>query len=112
VTFHRAFEEIDDSLRAIAELKCHSQIDRILTSGGGDTWQDKVERFAAWQQAAQPEIELLVGGGTDAVAIEVLKSATGVREFHVGKAVREGESIDGMILAERVRELADLSTKV
>ncbi|MDQ3012357.1 MAG: hypothetical protein M3X11_16805, partial [Acidobacteriota bacterium] len=90
VTFHRAFEELNDPLRAIAELKCHPQIDRILTSGGGDAWQDKVERFTVWQQAAQPEIEILVGGGTDVVAIRLLKSATSVREFHVGRAVREG----------------------
>ena len=110
-TFHRAFEELNDPLRAIAELKRHPQIDRILTSGGGDAWQDKAGRFAAWQQAAQPEIKMLVGGGTDAEAIEVLKLATGIREFHVGRAVREEERIDGMVLAERVRELADLFGK-
>ncbi|MEO6725015.1 MAG: copper homeostasis protein CutC [Blastocatellia bacterium] len=110
-TFHRAVEDLDEPLRAIAELKRHSQIDRILTSGGGDAWQDKVERFTVWQQAAQSEIEILVGGGTDVVAIKLLKSATGIREFHIGRAVREGKSIDGMVLAKRVRELADLFGK-
>ncbi len=112
VTFHRAFEDLDDPLQAIAELKRHPQIDRILTSGGGNAWQNKIERFAAWQQAAQPEIEMLAGGGTDAVAIEVLKTAAGVREFHVGRAVRAGESITGKVLAERVRELSGLFHKV
>jgi copper homeostasis protein len=111
-TFHRAFEELDDPLQAIGELKRHQQIDRILTSGGSDAWQDKVERFASWQQAAQPEIEILVGGGTDAKVIGLLMPSTGIREFHVGQAAREGKRIDGRVLAERVRELAELLGKV
>ncbi len=106
-TFHRAFEELDDPFQAIEELKRHRQIDRILTSGGDDLWQEKVDRFSAWQRAAQPEIEILVGGGTDAEVIELLKPA-GIREFHVGKAAREGQRIDGAVQAELVAELAEL----
>ncbi|MBL8191257.1 MAG: hypothetical protein JNK38_24790, partial [Acidobacteria bacterium] len=75
--------------------------------GGGDEWADKVERFAVWQRLAQPEIEILVGGGTDAEVIRLLKPA-GIREFHVGKAVREGQSIDGIVLADKVRALKTL----
>ncbi len=105
-TFHRAFEELSDPLRAIAELKRHRQIDRILTSGGGDVWEDKRERFAVWQQAAQPEIEIMAGGGTDADVVNLLKPS-GIREFHVGRAVREGNQIDGLVLSERVSMLAE-----
>ena len=110
-TFHRAVEDLADPLRAIAALKSHPQIDRILTSGGNEAWQEKVQRFAVWQQAAQPEIEMLVGGGTDAVAIKLLKTDSGIREFHVGRAVREGESITGRVLTKRVRELISLFDK-
>lgn len=106
-TFHRAVEELPDHQSAITELKRHAQIDRILTSGSSGDWADKVERFAVWQRLAQPELEILVGGGTDAEVIRLLKPA-GIREFHVGKAVREGQSIDGVVLAERVRELKSL----
>lgn len=106
-TFHRAVEELPDHQSAIIELKRHPQIDRILTSGGGDEWADKVERFAVWQRLAQPEIEILVGGGTDAEVIRLLKPA-GIREFHVGKAVRKGQSIDGVVLADKVRALKTL----
>lgn len=104
-TFHRAFEELDDPFRAIEELKRHRQIDRILTSGGEDSWRNKVDRFAAWQQAAQPEIEILVGGGTDAEVIKLMKPV-GIREFHVGKAVREERKIDGAVVAKLVTNLA------
>lgn len=106
-TFHRAFEELDDPFRAIVELKRHRQIDRILTSGGEDSWQDKVDCFAAWQRTAQPEVEILVGGGTDAEVISLLKPV-GIKEFHVGKAARKGQRIDGMVQAELVSELSEL----
>lgn len=106
-TFHRAIEELPDHQSAIIELKRHPQIDRILTSGGGGNWPDKVERFAVWQRLAQPELEILVGGGTDAEVIRLLKPA-GIREFHVGKAVRKGQSIDGVVLTDKVRELKAL----
>lgn len=106
-TFHRAFEELNDPFQAIEELKRHQQIDRILTSGGEDSWRDKVDRFAAWQCAAQPEIEILVGGGTDSEVISLLKPV-GIKEFHVGKAAREGQRIDGIVQAELVSELSEL----
>ncbi len=105
-TFHRAFEELADPLQAIAELKLYRQIDRILTSGGAAPWADKVESFTVWQRAALPEIEMLVGGGTDAEAISLLRPA-GIREFHIGRAVREGEKLDGAVQAVRVAEFAD-----
>lgn len=109
-TFHRAFEDLADPLRAIAELKQHRQIDRILTSGGPAPWPDKVEGFAVWQRMALPEIQILVGGGTDAEVIGLLKPA-GIREFHVGRSVREGEKIDGKVLADRVAKFAALLRK-
>ena len=106
-TFHRAFEELTDPLAAIAELKRHSQIDRILTSGGKNLWTNKLDRLTAWQRAASPEIERVIVGGVDAEVIRLLMPAN-FREFHVGTAVRERQSIDGRVLADRVRELADL----
>lgn len=109
-TFHRAFEELPDPIGAITELKHHSQIDRILTSGGIDAWREKVDRFASWRQEAQPEIEILVGGGTDAEAVGLLKPA-GIREFHVGKAVREGQAVYGKVLTEEVIRMKTLIDK-
>jgi copper homeostasis protein len=106
-TFHRAFEELTDPSSAIAELKRQPQIDRILTSGGSDSWAGKLDRLAAWQRVATPEIELVIGGGTDEETIRLLKPA-GIREFHIGRAVRAGMRTDGPILIERVRALAKL----
>jgi len=106
-TFHRAFKELANPLRAIVELKRHPQIDRILTSVGADRGVEQLSRLTDLRHMAQPEIELVIGGGTDAEVIEWVKP-TGIREFHVGRAVRAERNIDGAILVERVAALVDL----
>jgi copper homeostasis protein len=107
-TFHRAFEELPNAEQAIADLKRHPQIDGILTSGGAEAWNAKLARFVKWEHAAQPEIGMLIGGGTDAEAIKLFCQQTPLRHFHVGRAVREDQRLDGRVLAERVRELRGL----
>ncbi len=107
-TFHRAFEELIDPLGAIAELKRHPQIDCILSRGKGEPWVAELDRFVEWERAARPEIGMLVGGGTDAEAIKIFCKSSSIRAFHIGRAVREGERIDGAVLETRVREMAGL----
>jgi copper homeostasis protein len=107
-TFHRAFEELPDPIRAIGELKRHPQIDCILSRGYGEAWTAELDRFIEWERVARPEIGMLLGGGADEEAIEVFCKASSIRAFHIGRAVREHERIDGAVLAERVREIKEL----
>ncbi len=107
-TFHRAFEELPDPLLAIAELKHYPQIDCILSRGKGEPWADELDRFVEWERAARPEIGMLVGGGTDAEAINIFCKSTSIRAFHLGRAVRDGERIDGQVAEGRVREMVEL----
>src|SRR5262245_6382377 len=107
-TFHRAFEELPDSLRAIRELKRHPQIYCILSGNCGEEWAAMPDRFAEWGRAALPEIRMLIGGGTDQDVVKIFCKATTIRAFHAGRAVRQGGKIDGLVLAERVKELAEL----
>jgi copper homeostasis protein len=107
-TFHRAFEELPDPIRAIGELKRHPQIDCVLSRGYGEAWTAELDRFVEWERAARPEIRMLLGGGIDKEAIKIFCKASPIRAFHVGRAVRAGGKIDGVVLAEPVRELAEL----
>lgn len=107
-TFHRAFEELPDPVRAIAELKRHSQIDCVLSGTSGEAWVAALDRFVEWDRAARPEIRMLPGGGIDREAVKIFCKLSTIRAFHVGRAVRQGEKIDGVVLAERVRDLAEL----
>jgi copper homeostasis protein len=107
-TFHHAFEESEDPFEAIATLKKLPRIDRILTAGGSGDWPQKVERLAAYERAARPEISILAGGGVDAGVIRMIGGATPIREFHVGRAVRLPQTEQGNVSAARVAELARL----
>src|SRR5262249_28203401 len=108
-TFHRAFEELPDPIGAIGELKRHIQIDCILSgSPGGTAWAAALDRFVEWELAARPEIRMLLGGGIDREVVKIFCKASTLRAFHAGRAVRQEEKIHGPVLAERVKELAEL----
>ena len=104
-TFHRAFDETAHPLSEIGRLKELRQVDRILTDGGNGPWEARAKRLENYQQAASPEITILVGGGLDRVAIEHLRSETQLREFHTGRAVRVPGEACGVVREARVREL-------
>lgn len=108
VTFHRAFEELRDPLAAITLLKQYPQVDCILTSGGAADWPQKVELLAQCAAVAGPQISILVGGGVEVRAIELLQKSTGIRAFHLGRAVRVPPEVDGRVDADKVREFAGL----
>jgi len=107
-TFHRAFEDLPDPIGAIGELKRHPQIDCILSRGYGEAWTAELDRFVEWERAARPEIRMMLGGGVDKEAIEVFCNASSISAFHIGRAVRERGSIDGAVMAERVKEIEEL----
>jgi copper homeostasis protein len=107
-TFHRAFEELPDPIAAIGELKRHPQIDCVLSRGYGEAWTAELGRFVQWERSARPEIGMLLGGGVDQDAVKIFCKASTIRAFHVGRAVRQEENIYGVVVAERVKELAEL----
>jgi copper homeostasis protein len=104
-TFHHAFEDAADQLQAVSQLKSLPQVDRILSSGGSDELEKRRGRLAIYEQAAAPEIKIIAGGGIDQNAIEILRHTTAIREFHVGRAARQGFNVAGPVQAELVREL-------
>ena len=108
-TFHRAFEQLPSPLQAIMELKQHRQVDCILTRGRGQGWQAEAADFADWQTIANPEIRLMLGGGTNDEAIEIFCKQVAGCAFHAGRAVRAGESLERPVLTTRVRRLVELA---
>ena len=104
-TFHHAFEDANDKLRALTEIKQLPQVDRILSSGGTDQLRSRVQRLAEYEHAAAPELTILAGGGIDGSAIVEIKHATRIREFHVGRAARLNFQADGAVQASLVTDL-------
>ncbi len=104
-TFHHAFEDTGDQLKAIRTLKHLPQVDRILSHGGMGMLEERSRHLDAYADAAAPEITIIAGGGIDKPAITLLRRRTRIREFHVGRAARLGFQLDGKVKAELVRPL-------
>ena len=94
-TFHHAFEDAKDKLRALSRIKQLPQVDRVLSSGGPDDLELRTRRLDEYEKAAAPEIIILAGGGVDGAAILKIGRETRIREFHVGRAARAGFRVEG-----------------
>lgn len=108
VTFHRAFDEVANPLRAIEHLKTIGQIEHILTSGGKDDWPRRKRRLLEWQRAASPEITILVAAGLDSRVLQDLNREPLPFEFHVGRAARKGHQVSNPIDHAQIASLKSL----
>jgi copper homeostasis protein len=104
-TFHHAFEDSRDKIKALSQIKRLPQVDRILSSGGADELERRVQRLREYERAAAPELTILAGGGVDGDAIMKIGRETGIREFHVGRAARANSETDGDVQASLVSVL-------
>lgn len=102
-TFHHAFEETTDKFAAIEKLKTLRQIDRILSHGGKTDRSERCETLENFAHAARPDIEIIAGGGIDLEMIEHLKRNTLIREFHTGRAARDGDTVSAKKVAALAR---------
>jgi copper homeostasis protein len=108
VTFHRAIEHVNDPVAALNMLRTFPQIDTVLHSGGVGSLEQRVARLDALFQSAKGALTVLAGGGISESVIEMLLTRTRINAVHVGRAVREGNAVNGRILSDRVRALRDL----
>lgn len=101
-TFHHAFEAARDKFRALKAIKQLAQVDRILSHGGMDDLESRVQRLGEYEKAAAPELMILAGGGIDTDAITKIGRSTHIREFHVGRAARAQFAVEGAVQASLV----------
>jgi copper homeostasis protein len=105
VTFHRAFDSIPNHRRAIGDLKTLGCVDRILTSGGTGTWEQRMAQMREDDALAAPQIALIAGGGLHGDIAGQIAAQCSVREFHFGRAVRENQSTRGRVRADLVNNI-------
>ncbi|MGG5460306.1 copper homeostasis protein CutC [Clostridium sp. B9] len=86
VTFHMAFDEIEDKLGTI-DLLASLDIDRILTKGGDISAFNNVEKLRELIEYAGDRIIILPGGGVTSENYLELKEKTLAKEFHGSKIV-------------------------
>jgi len=95
VTFHRAFDQLDDPLGGI-ELLAQAGVRRVLTSGGCPTaWEGRMV-LGKLVDAAGGRIQVLGGGRVRADHAVRLVEETGLKEIHA-----RAEAIPGVVGALR-----------
>jgi copper homeostasis protein len=81
VTFHRAFDEVEDPLEEIESL-IHAGVRRVLTSGGAATAWEGRETLRALVQACGDDLTVLGGGRVRGDHVRQLVEETGLTEVH------------------------------
>lgn len=86
ITFHMAFDEIEDKFSALDSL-IDLGIDRVLTKGGQNSANENKEVLKKLVEYAKGRIIILPGGGINKDNFLDIKEYTGAREFHGSKIV-------------------------
>lgn len=86
ITFHMAFDMIDDKLEALETL-IGLGVDRVLTKGGSGKALDNEESLRKLLESSNNRISILAGGGVTVDNYEELAKNTGVKEVHGTKIV-------------------------
>jgi copper homeostasis protein len=108
VTFHRAFDELDDQPTGLRTLLRYPSITRVLTSGGPQPAPEAAPAIRRLVEAAEgTSLHILAGNGLTPESIESFIEQTGVTEVHFGSAVRHGRSGLAPIDPARLRALSD-----
>lgn len=108
VTFHRAFDELEDQLAGLQVLTRYPQITRVLTSGGQQPAPQGIPAIRKLVEASKgTSVRILAGSGLTPEGIESFIEQTGVAEVHFGSAVRYGRSSLAPINPAELRALAD-----
>jgi copper homeostasis protein len=82
VTFHRAFDQCVDPLRALDDLiRCG--VDRVLTSGGKASVLEGLPILKQWMDYVGNALMILPGGGIKADNVEHIVAHLGVKEIHL-----------------------------
>lgn len=100
VTFHRAFDAVPDPIEALETL-IDLGVSRLLTSGGASEAREGLDLLAKLVDRAADRITIMAGGRVTQDDLPALADA-GLREVHVGSAVRRGERTDPLIVRQFV----------
>jgi copper homeostasis protein len=92
ITFHRAFDEVEDHRVALQELK-ELGFDRVLTSGLSDTAMGGLGVLKDLVQRSEDDVIIMPGGSVRPNNIDKLKSTRAI-EFHSSCIPEGGNETD------------------
>lgn len=107
LVFHRAFDELQDTIEGIAVLNKYPAVNTLLTSG---TKAKAIEGVTIIKQLIQfsKTVKIMIGSGVSLQNIKLLQNKTSATAFHVGTAARENGSVTGKILVEEIDKMKEI----
>jgi copper homeostasis protein len=102
ITVHRAIERITGD--PSGALRRCAAVDRVLSGGGAGPWPSRAEALERLQSAIAP-VRVIVGGGVTMDGLDVLAACPSLRELHVGRLARTGQSFGAPVDAGVVAAL-------
>lgn len=109
VTFHRAFDELQDRRSALELLSRYPAIRKILTSGGKPSVLDAKEEIAELAKLSEGRsLAILAGSGLGVETLDEFIRQTQVREVHMGTGVRRNGRALEPIDPDKLRTAADI----
>ncbi|XP_015118470.1 copper homeostasis protein cutC homolog [Diachasma alloeum] len=91
VTFHRAFDEVQEPLEALEDV-ISLGFERILTSGQKNTAMEGLELIKRLVKIAGDRIILMLGSGINPDNISEIKQTSEAKEFHASAKVKVAET--------------------
>jgi copper homeostasis protein len=97
VTFHRAFDEVEDQAAAL-EMLIDVGVTRILTGGGPSSAIDGVSQLARLVRQSAGRISIMAGGTVRGHNVRAIVDGSGVREVHA-RCERDPQRIKDILMA-------------
>lgn len=97
VTFHRAFDEVNDQIEAYQTLTFYNRnVKRILTSGRKSSCSEGVRNLYSLVQLQQETNgpEILPGSGLNVENLQEIHETVQAKEYHFGRGVRINQSME------------------
>lgn len=106
ITFHRAFDEVIDQIKALRILQTSPEISRVLTSGGDEKAITAITRFQQLVKESEgTHLKILAGSGLTADNIARFLDQVSVTEIHIGSGARDNASFSRSIDPEKIAEI-------
>lgn len=108
ITFHKAFDEIEDQAAALKTLSQYPQIKTVLTSGGPGSSADNIRQLKTLVLLGKDlGITIMPGGGITPGNAGTIVETANPTAIHFGTGVREDGTFGSRIAKKKVEQLRE-----
>jgi len=113
ITFHRAFDEVTDQIKALRILQTYPEISRVLTSGGEEAAITATTRLQQLiKESEDSHLKIMAGSGLTADNIAQLLAQASVNEIHIGSGARFNASFSHSIDPAKIAAIIKIAGSV